>query len=142
MDLDALIAKAKADRQAVKPFQHEVLLGGELVTVQGVKMDGQEWRAFAAEHPPRPGIAQDLNAGYDVDGAIPDYPFSRVVDNEAVAFPDGKWAEICSVLDGPDLTALGAMIWSANVYEPAKARREAGKASTGVRPRKRRSPGN
>lgn len=140
MDLAALIAKAKAEQQQAEPFTLDVLVAGELVTVKGWPMEGTRWVEFTAVHPPRAGVAQDANAGYNVHGVIPDYPFKRVEGDRDVDFAEGEWADLVSVLKGPDLNALGALIWSANVNEPVKARREAGKASKGVQPRKRRSP--
>lgn len=142
MDIDALIAKGRAAIDTVKPTDQEVLLGGEIVTVRFWPLTGAAWNELTASHPPRDGVIRDLGLGYNLDEVVPAYPKVFFVKGDDVVNVAEKWAEICSVLEAPDLTNLAAALWGMHVFDNGRRMEAAKKALKGQPRKKRSSPSN
>lgn len=136
LDLDALISEARSAFDESEPVTQDVLLGDKAVGVRVWPLDGGEWRDLIAAHPPRPGAAQDAQAGYNVDSVVAVYPRVALVDGDDVddmmRVVDGKavsrWPDVCATLYGSDRRNLAAAVWGINEYTPAEALAAAGKA--------------
>jgi len=148
MDLDSLIAKARASVDKVEPVDQEVLLGDEIVKVRFWPLTGGPWRALTATHPPRAKSVFDQNVGYNLDAVVRNYPKVFIVDGDEVvnvAVPvdpeddpsHWRWHDIYDLLSGPDMKNLSSAVWGLNEYEHQKRFVAAGKASAGVRKKKR-----
>lgn len=125
--LDEKIARARAEFEAAQPSEVPVSVGGELVTIAFLPVDGETWEEIKATNPPRPGSLRDTNVGYNTDGAAKDYPVERItVDGEPIA--EEKWLELLSVLKSPSRSDVAAMLWGINWQE---AKVELGKALKG-----------
>lgn len=151
LDVSALVSKAREEFDKVEPVEQDLLIGGELVKARFYPVTGQEWRALVVAHPPRTEVEDgrtvvtpaDRPFGFNADSLLPEYPRVALVDgDEEVELSTAEWAEIVSVLAEPSLEAARMTVWGVNVYQPAKAFSDAGKASAGGRKRKRRSPAN
>lgn len=127
MDIQALIAKARA--KAAEPVQQviPVELGGELVDITLIKVDGPTWADLTAMSPLRPDSQLDLNIGYNVDAVAKLYPIGHVlVGGEPVE--QETWLDILTVLEGPSLKLIAAALWGMNQNDPEKLVAELGKA--------------
>lgn len=138
VDLDALIAGAKAALEAVEPVTQDVALGDEVVGVRVWPIAGTEWRELTVKHPPRPDAVRDRNMGYNLDAVARVYPRVVLVVDDVEQQVGERWAEIWDVLSAPDQENVALAIWGANEFEPRK--RVEGKALTGGRKKKRSSP--
>lgn len=145
MDLDALIAKGRAELDKVEPVDTPVLLGGQPVRVRFWPLAGGEWRALTTVHPPRERSVYDQNLGYNLDAVVRDYPKVYLVDGDEVVNvterTEGKpghrkWHDVYDVLSGPDMKTLATTVWGLNEYEHQKRAAAAGKASAGGRKKK------
>lgn len=122
--LDEKIARARVELENAKPSEVPVLIGGELTTIEFLRVDGETWEFIKATNPPRKGSVTDSNVGYNTDGAAKDYPIDRImVDGEAIS--EERWRELLSVLSSPGRSAIAAMLWGINWQEPSD---ELGKA--------------
>jgi len=147
VNVDELIAKARAELETVEPVDLDVLLGKTLVKVRLWPLTGGEWRALTAVHPPRERSVFDQNLGYNLDSVVRDYPKVFLVDGDEVvnvAVEDDpenpghrKWHDVYDVLDGPDMKNLASAVWGLNEFEHQKRVAAAGKASAGARRKKR-----
>lgn len=138
-DVDALISKARAAVDVVSPTDQEVLLGGEVVTVRFWPLSGPAWRDLVAPHPARDGSPRDLGLGYNLDAVVPFFPKVFLVHGDEVVNVAGeKWAEICGLLEAPDLNHLAVALWGMHEFDPQRRMDAAKKASKG-QPRKKRS---
>lgn len=151
MDLDALIADAKAKFEATEPVTQDVLLGSKVVGVRFWPIPGPEWRDLVASNPPRPGAAMDQNLGYNVDAVVRAFPKVALVDGDEVdnmirrdaeGREFSKWPEVHDSLSGADLKNLAMAVWGLHEWDPQKALVEAGKALKGGSRKKRNSPAN
>lgn len=137
MDIKALVAKAKQDMDTVSSVDQDVMIGDEKVTIRLWPLSGVAYRDLCALHPNRSNSEFDQALGYNLTAVTQNYPRVYTVDGDAVADVAGDWADICSVLSGPDLKALEYAVWGLNEYEPATRLAAAGKASAGSRKKKR-----
>jgi len=151
LDVDALIAKGRAQLDTVQPVTQDVLLGDEVVGVRFWPLSGPDWRLLTAKHPARAEVTYDLRLGYDLDAVLADYPRVFLVQGDEVVNlvsvgEDGKqvsrFPDIVKVLSGPDIRNLAMAVWGLNDYDPGKRLVEAGKALKGGRRKKRSSPGS
>jgi hypothetical protein len=149
VDIDSLIAKAKANLDTVEPVTQEILVGGQLVGARFWPLTGPAWRDLCATNPPRMGSASDQQFGYNLDAVVRAYPRVYLVEGDeitdlTVVDDAGKrvsrWPEIVDTLSGPDLKNLGYAVWGLNDYDPAQKLVAAGKASKGGLRKKRNSP--
>lgn len=151
MNVDDLIAKARAHIAEAEPVTKHVVLGDEMVGVRYVPLAGDAWRGLTAQHLPRPGSFMDQNFGYDVDGVARSFPGVCIVRGDDVddlvrVGPDGKprhiWSEVFGVLDSPAIEIIAQSMWETHEYNPLQAMIAAGKALRGGRQKKRSSPVN
>lgn len=140
MDIDALIAKGRAELDTVSPTNQDVLLGGEIVTVRFWPLSGLEWRDLAARHPVREGSQRDLGLGYNLDALLPEYPKVFLVQGDSVENVADKWASICALLSPPDLNHLAVALWGMHEFDPGRRLEAAKKALKGKPLKKRSSP--
>lgn len=149
IDVSALVSNAREQFNKVEPVEQDLLIGGELVKARFYPVTGQEWRALVVAHPPRVEVEDgrtvvtpaDRPFGFNADALLPNYPRVVLVDgDEETELSVSEWADVVSVLAEPSLEAARMTVWGVNVYQPAKAFTDAGKASTGGRQKKRRSP--
>ena len=139
VDVKALVAKAKADLDLVKPSDQDVLIGSAKVTVRLWPLTGAQWRDVCSRHLPREESLSDQALGYNLTGVLMDYPKVYAVDGDEVTDISEDWSGLCAEhLSAPDLKALEYLVWGINEYDPAQKLASAGKASAG-RPRKKRS---
>lgn len=145
MDLDALIAKARARVETVEPVLVPVTVAGVTMGLRFVPVSGQEWRELTLRHAPRPGIALDENLGYDIDAAVAGFPHVALVDGDDVddmmrvgedGKPVSRWPAIYAGLSAADMKALAQAFWAAHEFDPVKAVEAVGKASAGSRRKK------
>lgn len=149
MDVAALVAKARESFDTVQPVDQVVLLGDELVTVRFWPISGQEWRKVTAGLPPRGGVVQDMNLGYNLDAAVREYPSVYLVQGDdvvKVSDPEPRkkptdpehrpWYDVVDALSAPDLKALASAVWGLCEYTPQKRLAAAGKASARGRKKK------
>lgn len=142
MDVDALIAKARAHFDSVEPVTQDVAFGDDIVGVRLWPMTGPDWRDLIVKYPPREGVVLDTTAGYNVDAVTAVYPKVYLVQGDDVTNVADRWPQICPQLSGPDLKNLATAIWGLNEYQPQKRLVDAGKASKGEKRKKRSSPAN
>ncbi|MGF3055609.1 hypothetical protein [Microbacterium sp. YY-01] len=141
--VQALIAAQKQKHENVKPTIVEIRFGDELVDIRFWPLTGQQWRDLTARHPYRPDSEFDNALGYNLAGVLVGYPTateqSRVYlvdgDNAEQLSPD-DWADMCAVLDGPELQKLEHTIWAMHEYDRAQETVAAGKARAGERQKK------
>lgn len=146
MDLDALIAKARARVEAVEPVLVPVTVAGVTLGVRFLPVSGQEWRELTLRHAPRPGISLDANLGYNVDAVVAGFPQVALIDGDDVddmmrtgedGKPFSKWPEVYAELSAADMKALAQSFWAAHEFDPVKAVEAVGKVSAGSRKKKR-----
>ena len=147
MDIASLVAKARQQFEEAKPAEQGILLGGEVVVARIWPLEGADWRALKAKHPPRikdgEMLASDAAYGFNLDGVVASYPrLVLIQDGAEVPIEAEQWAEVCTVLSGPDLDALAMLVWGKNEYEPQQRLLAAGKALSGERAKKPASPEN
>lgn len=140
IDVDALIAGAKAAFQRVDPVTQDVELGDEIVGVRVWPLSGSEWRDLVVKHPPRPDAVRDRNMGYNLDSVSRVYPRVALVVDDVEQQIGERWADIWDVLSAPDQENVALAIWGLNEFDPRK--RVEGKALKGGRKKKRSSPEN
>lgn len=137
VDLDALIAKARAALAEGEGKTVPVEVGGELVDVTLRPVAGHVWATLIATHPPRPNAEVDATVGFDSDSVGRDYPVEKItVAGEPV--DEKKWRELFEVLTGPGVHAIAAALWALNQVEPQTRVLQLGKARTSG-PRKKRN---
>lgn len=137
VDVKALVAKAKADLDLVKPADQVVMISDTKVTVRVWPLSGPAWRDLCARHVARDESMSDQALGYNLTGVVMDYPKVYSVDGDEVTDISDVWSETCVYLSGPDLKALEYLIWGINEYDPAQKLAAAGKARAGRQPKKR-----
>ena len=147
MGLGDLIAKARAEVEAVEPVVLVVEFAGELVRVSFLPLLGFDWSTLTTTHPPRVGSTFDRNVGYNVDAVTAAYPRDKITANgEPVTRQevgeDGQvvtvdeWADLVRHLSSPNLKNIATVLWGVNQMEPAKRLADVGKASAGEAPKK------
>lgn len=146
LDLDALLATAKAMVEDAEPELVPVVLAGKQIGVRFVPVSGADWRDLALKHPPRPNVTRDLNVGYNIDALVSDYPHIVLVDGETVedmiredaeGKPYSKWPAVWAALTANGRKDVSAALWAAHERTPERLVADAGKASPGSRKKKR-----
>ncbi|MEV4777455.1 hypothetical protein [Microbacterium sp. LWH12-1.2] len=146
IDLDALIAEAVALVEDAEPELVPVVLGRSRVGVRFVPMMGSAWRDLVLKHPPRTDVMQDVNLGYNVDAVVAAYPNVALVDGDDVddmiredaeGKPFSKWPTVWGALTSTGRKEVATEIWAAHELLPEKVVEAAGKASAGLRKKKR-----
>jgi hypothetical protein len=141
VDIDSLIAEARAEIENPEKETVKVRLGRSLVEVEVSALDPGAWELLLAMHPPRKGAGRDANLGFDPDGAALDYPADRLrVGGEPIT--QEKWSDLYRVLDSVNRSNVQTLQWGLNVFSATKKLRELGKARTGGSPKKRTPPEN
>lgn len=146
LDLDALLARAKAMVEDAEPELVPVVLAGKQIGVRFVPVSGADWRDLALKHPPRSDVARDLNVGYNIDALVADYPHVVLVDGETVedmiredaeGKSYSKWPAVWAALTANGRKDVSAALWAAHERTPERLVADAGKASPGLRKKKR-----
>lgn len=139
MSLREKIEAAKAELESAEPVVQDVVVGGVLVKLAFLPVDGQVWADLVSTNPPRVGSKVDDQFGFNVDAVGRAYPVEKITaDGEPVTAED--YADMFSVLASPSIKNIGTAVWGKNQLEPAMRLLELGKASAGVQPKKRPSP--
>lgn len=145
MNVDELVAKAKAMVESAEPELVPVVLAGHSVGVRFLPMSGAEWRDLALKHPPRRDVVQDMNLGYNVDDVVSAYPDIAIVNGDEVddltrVDDEGdeysKWPAVWKALTATGRKDVSAAIWSAHERTPERLVVDSGKGSSGGRKKK------
>jgi len=140
IDLDALIAEADELTAAVEPELVPVRLGKRALGVRFLPMAPDLWRELTLKHPPRAGVIQDQNVGYDTDAVVAAFPNLALVDGDEVddmsrRGEDGeeksKWPLIFKRLTSQSQKDVVRAIWFAHDRAPDLMVRDAGKGLAG-----------
>jgi hypothetical protein len=135
VDVKALIEKARSEAASPETAAIDTVVGGELVSIEFVTIEGSAWSDLTATHPPRKGSEQDANIGFNTDAVVKDYPIAAVrVAGEPTDAE--SWADLFSVLDGPTIKNCGTAVWGLNQYTPHKRIVDAKKATAGASEKK------
>lgn len=150
MNVDDLIAKAKAQLDEAEPVTKHVTLGGEMVGIRYRPLGGDKWRALTRQHLPREGSFMDQNLGYNVDESVRGFPnFEIVGEDDKVddlkRFRDDQkwhyiWPEVFETLEAPAIEILAQSLWETHEYEAQQRMIAAGKALRAGRGKKPASP--
>lgn len=128
--LAALIKSQRAEIEKPHSTELEVALGGELVTVEVMRLLPDDWQALVAAHPPRKG-SKDVDVGHNRHTLAREYPVDRLrVGGLEVAREE--WVEIYTVLDPENKDNVSAVMWGVNVYEAIQNLQALGKARAGL----------
>lgn len=140
IDVDALVEKAESLVRDADPEVVPIVVGGEQFGARFLPMMGGEWRALVLKHPPRTGVIQDLNLGYNVDAVVAAYPHLVVIKDDQIddmwrTDEDGKrysaWPKFFSAATSNSQKDLVSAIWAAHERTPDRLVAEAGKALAG-----------
>lgn len=138
MDLKALIAEQRARIESTVTDTVDVVMAGQLVTVEVSKLLPDDWQVLVLSNPPRSNVASDARIGYDQDRLPRAYPAEKVkVAGESV--DQDTWADTFAVLDNVHRNNVATLIWGVNVFQAVKELQELGKAPA---VRSSSSPGN
>lgn len=142
--LEAEIAEREADQRlasdngvsALKAQIDELKNSASVVlTFRFRRMDGFDYAALCAKHPPRLDVSADLGAGgYNIDAvarAAAKASGVRLVDDTEETLSDDEWDGIFESLSGHDVKNIRDAIWSLNEYGPAQQLELAKKALRG-----------
>ena len=150
IDLESLIAAARAEFDEAEPQDVDVLLGAELVKVRLWPLAPQAWRVLYADNPVRVKVVDgerverpsDVPYGCDIDTVVREYPRVALVQSDDVKELDREtWKRIVDVLPLDGLQGVMATIAYMNIAEPAQRLVEAlGKAVLGEGQTKPASP--
>lgn len=146
IDLDALVAEAKAMIDGAEPEFVEVVLAGHQAGVRFAPMLGADWRELVLKYPPRTDVLQDMNLGYNVDDVVAAYPDVALVkgdevddmirvDAEGKSF--SKWPAVYGALTATGRKDVAAAMWAAHERTPERLVEAAGKALSASRKKKR-----
>ena len=147
---DAIAARKAALEVGRETDTTEVLVGDLYVTLKFTEMDGLDWRDIVDRFPPRRGV--NLDAKYNYNTLLGPLEAAKrsgvqVLDGEDLALsvdaeatpPVDQWADMFSVLGGPDLNLIAATLWVLNEHGPAERKARAKKALTAPAKPKRAS---
>lgn len=146
VDLDALVADALALFEGAEPEIVPVMLGRRQVGVRFLPMSGREWRDLVLRHPPRKDVLQDANVGFHVDEVVAAYPnvalvvgdeVDDMIRTDAEGKKYSKWSAVWDALTATGRKDVSSAIWVAHVVAPEQLVADAGKASPGLRKKKR-----
>lgn len=146
LDLDALLAAAKAMVEDAEPELVPVVLAGRQIGVRFVPVSGADWRDLALKHPRRSDVMRDLNVGYNIDALVSDYPHFALVDGaevddmireDADGKPVSRWPAVWAALTATGRKDVSSALWAAHERTPERLVADAGKASAGSRKKKR-----
>lgn len=146
IDLDALFAEADALVAEAETELVPVVIAKKQAGVRFAPMGGAAWRDLVLLHPPRNGVVQDANLGYNVDAVVEAYPNVALImgdDVDDMMRDDGEgkrvsaWPKVWARLTSTGRKDVAVAIWSAHERTPELLVEQAGKASAGVRKKKR-----
>lgn len=137
VDLNALVAKAKARVVEAETVTQPVILEGEKVGVRVTSLDPSEWRLYTLQHPPREGVRLDTNAGFDVDAAAREFKGVQLVSGDETVDLGDEWPAIYEKLARQDKQNLAYAVWMIHDSAYIEAVKTAGKALPGARKKKR-----
>lgn len=146
IDIDALVAEARALITDAEPILVPVVLAGKQAGVRLIPMQLDEWHTLTLQHPPRKDILQDLNLVYNVDAVCAAYPHVSLVMGDQVddmirqddeGEKVSRWPAVWSSLTKQGRKDVFYALWQAHEDAPEKIVVDAGKASAGVRKKKR-----
>ena len=152
--LEELIAKQKQKMEDPPAGRAIVMLGGEEVTFEFLKLPAKEWLDLSAVHPPRAGSDSDASLGFNPHSLAAAYPVKAVrrVEVETgeadAAEPRERLEDIeadvykamFAVLDAIHIDTVGTVVWALNVWQDRMEVAAARKASRGGRSKKQSSP--
>lgn len=139
IDLDELIANQKAYLESIEPMDVPVAIGEKNLVVRVPFLMPEEFTRLVENHPPRPGVAQDIPLWFSLAGvtrAIPNIvlvdgdeedDLFRLRDKEAVY----TWPEIFDALEPEDSQNVRMAVWALHIWEPEQRRAKA-KAKKGA----------
>lgn len=114
-NIDRLLAAVKDQYENPNWESVDVVLGGELVTIEAAHVWGTDWQEIEDKNPPV--TAADRNSGFNRQALPRDYPASRLrVAGEPVDVE--TWQALFDLLEVPHQLSLSALMWGINVYEP------------------------
>jgi hypothetical protein len=119
MDIQKLIAQARAQAAETRQETVDTVLGEEPISITLTKVDGLTWVNLTAIRPPRPGSQSDLIIGYDVDNIAGVYPADHVRINGEPIEQDA-WAEVVELLESPARKLIAAALWGMHEHEPKR----------------------
>lgn len=125
MTIKDLIAKQRAELEAVVEQDVDVVLGGELVTLTFSKALPDEWDALMAAHPPRQSVKGDAAIGYNAKAVSRAYP--KVAANGEKLDAE-TWGDLFGVLDSVHRNNVEVVIWGINVNDALVKLSDLGKA--------------
>lgn len=152
--LEELIAKQKQRVEDPAVGRAIVMLGGEEVTFEFLKLPAKEWLDLSAVHPPRAGSDSDASLGFNPHSLAAAYPVKAVrrVEMEAVEADGAEPREVLepveadvykamfAVLDAIHIDTVGTVLWALNVWQDRMEVAAARKASLGEPSKKSPSP--
>lgn len=137
--LDDLIARAREAWSAELPSESVgVVLAGVLVQLEIRKLPPLAWENVVAVCPPRPTSQADRNVGYDQSALPAHYPATSIIVNGEVLAQE-KWAELYNLLDAPNRSNVGTVMWGMNVYAGVQELTALGKARSAATSKSRKS---
>jgi len=129
-DFDELLARAQAKEVAVE--QLEVVVAGEVVTLEFTEVPTSVWSRITVKHPPRADVPIDRTFQYNYHAAseesLVEYA-TRVEGDERVKMSAEQWAALLGVLSSWDRSRLFDVVWGMNEWEPYQRTQDAKKAS-------------
>ena len=129
-DFDELLARAQAKEIAVE--QLEVVVAGEVVTLEFTEVPVDEWSTITAKHPPRMDVAIDRTFQYNYHAASTESLVkfgTRIEGDERVNMSAEKWAALLGALSPWDRSRLFDVVWGMNEWEPYQRTQDVKKAS-------------
>lgn len=129
IDIDDLIAQARAQYEETEPTDIPLILAGEQITVRLRRIESIDYRNLVAKFPPRAKTPSDHNRGYDVTGVASHYPAVTLVDGDKEIDLAERWPALTRLLAAEDMKLVEYTVWGINEYDPIQA--ALGKAQQG-----------
>lgn len=125
VDVKALIKKQREKIETPVTGVLDVVLGGEKVKLEFLKLSPDAWDELVSRNPPRPGVEGDALVGYSAPDVSRSYPGVRLDGEELDA---ETWADAFAVLDSLHRNNISLSIWGLNIYASIKELQGLGKA--------------
>jgi hypothetical protein len=130
IDLESLIEQQRASLENPPEVDIPVVLAGQRLTVTVMKARPDDYQALIEECPPRKGVTEDANIGYNQTLLPRQYPVERLrVAGEAVSRE--AWANLFSVVDVAYKTNLHTAMFQLNMMDTLTELQRLGKAEAG-----------
>lgn len=134
IDIDKLIADAKAYRESIEPVDVQVALGRQVVTVRIPYLMPEDFNLLADMHSPHPAYREPSGAWFSLAGVTRSHPHVVLVDKDGneddlLIVRDRevyyRWPDVYDLISADDRESLHAAVWGLYVYEGRKLKREA-----------------